>query len=304
MEKNQFLKLALKVLEETKEPMSANEIWEYSQKQGYTQELTSSGKTPEATLGAQLYANPKSKLYFERIGARPIRFIKKEYANNVNVHKIIEIQYKKETKECKFNYLEKDLHPILVYYLYNYLNIHAKTINHTKSNKKDYGEWLHPDIVGCYFPFETWNEQVYKLNKNLSASPVKLYSFELKRELNFSNLRECFFQAVSNSTWANEGYLVTSTMDTSEEFKYELKRLTNSYGIGIIKLDIKNPNNTDIVYPAKYNDEIDWETINKISSLKNDDFNTFIECLNDSIEISKVQKDCFDEVKEVEQLIL
>jgi hypothetical protein len=32
----------------------------------------------------------------------------------------------------------------------------------------------------------------------------------MKKELNFSNLRESYFQAVSNSSWANEGYLVTA----------------------------------------------------------------------------------------------
>lgn len=305
---NQFIKVALKVLKETRKAMSASEIWEYIIEKNYDRDLNINGKTPWATLGAQLYTNEKSKKYFERVGARPIRFMLKDYVNNENIKDVIknvqEKQLKKETNDNNLNFLEKQLHPILVYYLYNFMNIHAKTINHSKSNKKDYGEWVHPDIVGCYFPFEDWDNQVYKLNKSMSDSPVKLYSFELKRELNFSNLREHFFQAVSNSSWANEGYLVAAKIDPSEEFKYELKRLTMSYGIGVIQVDISNPDNTTILFPAKYKEDIDWETINKIASLKNDDFINFIECINDSIEISKVQINCFDKVKEIDELIV
>jgi uncharacterized protein len=32
-----------------------------------------------------------------------------------------------------------------------------------------------------------------------------------------SNLREVFFQAVSNSSWANEGYLEAAEIDTANE---------------------------------------------------------------------------------------
>jgi hypothetical protein len=45
----------------------------------------------------------------------------------------------------------------------------------------------------------------------------------LKKDLNFSNLRESYFQAVSNFSWANEGYLVAVEIDTDKEFMEPIK---------------------------------------------------------------------------------
>ena len=65
--------------------------------------------------------------------------------------------------------------------------------------------------------------------------------WSLKKRLSFSNLREAFFQAVSNSSWANEGYLVAADISTDEDFQAELHRLSASFGIAIIQLDIEQP---------------------------------------------------------------
>lgn len=60
----------------------------------------------------------------------------------------------------------------------------TKTIMHEKSKKEEKGknEWLHPDIVGVYYPFYDYSENVLKLFK-ISETPYKLFSFELKKEL-------------------------------------------------------------------------------------------------------------------------
>ena len=52
-----FLELAEKVLKEQKKPLTANEIWKIAEDEGYTSKLNSQGKTPWATLGAQIYVN-------------------------------------------------------------------------------------------------------------------------------------------------------------------------------------------------------------------------------------------------------
>lgn len=44
------------------------------------------------------------------------------------------------------------------------------------------------------------------------------------------------FQAVSNSSWANEGYLVV-LQEIDSEVLSELRRLNQSFGIGVIKLE-------------------------------------------------------------------
>jgi hypothetical protein len=63
-----------------------------------------------------------------------------------------------------------------------------------------------------------------------------VFSFELKKSLSFGNLREAFFQAVSNSSWANEGYLVAAEISQDEDFLSELRRLSSSFGIGVVQL--------------------------------------------------------------------
>ena len=93
----------------------------------------------------------------------------------------------------------------------------TKTIYHESSKRGKAGKnkWLHPDIVGVHFPFESYAENTIKLFDFLKVNPYKLYSFEMKIALNLSNLRECYFQAVSNSSWAHEGYL--AALHISEE---------------------------------------------------------------------------------------
>jgi hypothetical protein len=58
--------------------------------------------------------------------------------------------------------------------------------------------------------------------KQGGGQSVRLWSFEVKKELNSSNVRKSFFQAVSNSSWANEGYLVAVSI-VGEQVEQELR---------------------------------------------------------------------------------
>lgn len=132
MEKNIFLNLALKVLKEEKKPLSSKEIWEIAVQKGFDKELNSEAKTPYGSLTAQLYCAKKSSNYFVKVGARPVRFVLKEYSENINIEKITEEQIEKETS-VKYNFKEKDLHPILAYFGRVYLKAYLKTIDHLTS---------------------------------------------------------------------------------------------------------------------------------------------------------------------------
>jgi len=70
--------------------------------------------------------------------------------------------------------------------------------------------------------------------------PIKIFSFEIKKHLDFGNYKEYFFQAVSNSSWANEGYLAALSVPQDGEFREALQKLSQSFGIGIILLDAAN----------------------------------------------------------------
>ncbi|MEY3222619.1 MAG: hypothetical protein RLZZ203_1475 [Cyanobacteriota bacterium] len=294
-----FLNLAKKVIEEEQRPLTSKEIWEIAQSKGYDQDLQTKGKTPDATLNSRLCVevrdNPTSE--FITTGTRPKKFILRSLNNSI-YNNIVETP----TATTDKNYLEKDLHPLLVYYGFYYLKTYLKTIQHQKSNKKVFSEWLHPDIVGCYFPFGDWQDEVFEVSSLIGSSAISLYSFELKRELSFANLREAFFQAVSNSSWANYGYLVAAKVDTDNDFLAELERLSTSFGIGVIRLDIDDPDSSEVILPAKFRDLVDWETVNKLASI-NPDFSDFLKRVKKDIHCREIRPEMYDRVLEKEDLI-
>ena len=206
-------------------------------------------------------------------------------------------------------YHERELHKIFCSYLRNSRSIYAKTIFHEKSTSKDKEQkWVHPDIIGVSFKDYSNDNTLSLLNAIDIKSSVYLYSFELKREIkNDYNLKEYYFQALSNSSWANFGYLVAYEID--ESLKEEMERLNNAFGIGIIRLQAKD-DSTQILYPAREH-ELDYTTINKLCSI-NPDFNNFINKVTkvmkspteyksgSLLELNKVCDDIFCDDKQVE----
>lgn len=298
-----FIELSKIILEEEKRPLSVEEIWALAQTKGYDKEVGSKGKTPAATIGAQIYVNMRDKKDspFIKMDTRPQKFYLKtlpfdEVKQGVIGEAIPKIQVPK-----KFDYLERDLHPLLAYYAHLYLKAYTRTILHHKSEKKEFGEWVHPDMVGCYFPIDEWKPEVLEFSATIGNVSIKIFSFEIKRALSFSNLRESFFQTVSNSSWANEGYLVASEISTDEDFQSELRRLSSSFGIGVIKLDITEPDSSEILFPAQYKEYLDWDMINKLTAM-NSDFKDFIKRIKVDISSKEVRKEKYDKILSVEEL--
>lgn len=296
-----FLQMAQKVLSEVEQPLTASEIWQIAVSKGYDKLVDSKGKTPWATLGALIYVDVRDNpaTVFAPIGARPKRFVLKSQVDKLG-GKVQEIAIAPHIQKPEF--LEKDLHPLLVYYGFYYLKAHLRTISHNKSDKKGFGEWVHPDIVGCYFPFRDWDSEVVEVSTIMGNTAVKMYSFELKRELSIANLREAFFQSVSNSSWANEGYLVAATIDTDEDFMNELKRLSTAFGIGVIRLDTDDPDSTEILLPARAKEVVDWDTVNKLASI-NCDFREFLRRIRIDMTSREVRKEWYDPVMDKDELM-
>ena len=134
---------------------------------------------------------------------------------------------------------------------------------------------MDPDIVAIRFPFDNYENVAFDLLRKFNKADYKLYSFELKRAIVSANLKECYFQAVSNSTFANYGYLVAYKID--ERVLGELERLNASFGIGVIELQSEK-----IVFEAREN-ELDTRTLNMLVA-KNTHFRQFIENVNKDIE--------------------
>ncbi|MCI9069313.1 COG2958 family protein [Clostridium sp.] len=296
--------LAIKILNESEAPMSAEELWNYAVKKGYDSLVNVNGRTPWQTISAQIYVDMKDKdnSRFIKVGRRPIRFFLNNLYESKHVDKCA-IAGQKIMKN-KLKYSERDLHKLLTYYAYNYMRIHTRTIYHEKSKRKDKGanEWLHPDLVGFYFPLRDWNKQVLELSNNIGSTPIRIYSFEMKKELDFINIRSAFFQTVSNSSWANESYLVAANISGDSDFLDELKRLSASFGIGVIRLDVNKPDDSTIIYPARYKTELDWDTVNKLIE-ENNDFKEFISDINACIKSNRIYDTAYDEIYDVDGLI-
>jgi len=168
-----------------------------------------------------------------------------------------------------------------------------------KKRKSGINKWLHPDIVGVHFPFESYTENTLKLFDILKVNPYKLYSFELKKELNFSNLRECYFQAVSNSSWAHEGYLVALNLSDGTDLIDEIRRLNNAFGVGVIRLNQEHFMQSEILFSAKERDSLDWDTVNRLVA-ENPDFRKFLDDLMEDITVGKV-KSTYDKIFTTEE---
>jgi hypothetical protein len=300
------VELAKKVIEEEKRPLSSEEIWEIAKSKGYDKIIASQGKTPWITIAAQLYVNIRDRKDspFFKADSKPRRFFLKALSKDGEFPKNFE-ELPPISLRKTHDFSEADLHPFIAYFCDNYLGIHVITIRHSKSTKQEFGEWVHPDMVGFHYPVDVpdeWDSDVVKFGSSIGIIPVKLYSFELKKELTFSNLRQCFFQCVSNSSWANEGYLAAVNISEDQDFRSELKRLTASFGIGIIKIEVEDPDSTAIVFPARSRESLDWETISKLARMNND-FKGFIKRIEKDITTKEIRKEKYDKILSKEELI-
>lgn len=309
---NKFLDFAEKVLEKASTPMSCNEIWEKGKEMGLVDKMQT-GKTPWASLGAQMYVEVRdnNESIFEKIGKRPARFILKSKKSSLNISDIQKIENitdkKIENNTGRFH--ERDLHPVLSYFMYNGgelgmgASIYTKTIHHEKSSKSGYSEWVYPDLVGFYLPVDEWEDDILELNQVTDKNYFKLYSFEVKKFINRANYRESFFQAVSNSSWANEGYLVCANLLEDEDLTVELERLSRAFGIGLILLDLDDIDESAVLLNAKTKETLDWDTMNKLSG-ENEDFKKFVKDIKIDFESKRIHKSEYDEVvKDVEEYI-
>ncbi|GAA8712186.1 COG2958 family protein [Helicobacter pylori] len=308
-----YRELGKKVLEQAERPLSAKEIWEIACKMGLDKERPSIGKTPWSTLGVDLgkdekqfyVARKEGGAFFYWLKSREREFPPQEISN-AKEEDDEQSECSGTAKKQKISFCEKDLHKLLVKFLNEDPNFKllCKAICHQRCLKYEKGkcEWNYPDIVGVYFPYNKYfpyngyKEETLKFLHHTGQKRHKIFSFELKIRINFSNLKESYFQAVSNSTWANEGYLVVFE-EIEDKVLGELRRLNQSFGIGVIKLE-SEISNSKILLPAKER-EIDIPTLNMLIEQSPEDFKPFMERINKQIEKgldTPIEMEGFDKV--------
>jgi hypothetical protein len=268
----------LKSLDEINDLTTYMDIYNHIVKNNYYDFGTA--KTPASTISALLGD-------FIRNGDTRVKRIKQEGGTysyyltkneqNIGIDILSGATETQTTKVSKVDkaktFDERDLHKLLSSYLKN-TGTYSKTIFHEQSNGKDNNQiWTHPDMVGIKFlNLQTKASQNFLKSIN-RVDTFKMSSYELKKEINSdSELKKAFFQAVSNSSWANYGYLVA--FEFSDSLNEEMARLNQSFGIGIIELNA-NPYQSKILFPAVYRD-LDFKTIDKLCKI-NKEFEKFIE---------------------------
>ncbi len=266
------------------------------------------GETPHQSVSSYIYTalNKGEELPFKKVREKPTLIALKGAAKELGLN-----AQKPSTPNAKIVHNkimhERDLHPFLTYMAINNENLkcYTKTIFHEESLKSPKGmdRWLYPDMVGVRFLHAEWsNENLIAFSKKFDTLPVKLVSFELKKEISVHNCRECYFQAISNSSWANEGYLVGRHIDThNPQLMDLLKRLHASFGIGVIDLRT-DEDKSAILLNAKYKEKIDYTVASELSA-KNEKFSGFLKSVVDYDPNHQHRyKDEFDEVKKKEEL--
>ncbi|GHQ54679.1 HTH domain-containing protein [Helicobacter pylori] len=309
-----YIELGKKVLEQAERPLNKKEIWERACEMGLDKECND-GKILLHSLGSQLgehnISKEKKQFYVARkergaffywLKSREREFPPQEISNAKDDE---QSECSDAAKKQKTSFDERDLHPLLVKFLDKDPNFKllCKTIRHEECKKGKGGEcmWNYPDIVGVYFPYNKYKGETLKFLHHTGQEKHKLFSFELKKELSFSNLKESYFQAVSNSTWANEGYLVVKNI--KENVLDELRRLNQSFGIGVIKLE-SEISNSKILLPARER-EIDIPTLNMLVEQSPVDFKPFMIDINTQIEKgldTPIEMKSFDKVFNDEEM--
>ncbi|WP_120898480.1 COG2958 family protein [Helicobacter pylori] len=304
--KPQDIEIVQSVLEITG-PIKVTEIYHKAKELFEKGEITNmfdyGGNTPHQSVSSLIYTalNKGEELPFFKVQEKPVLIALKDVAKEP----VLNIE-KPGVPSAKIMH-ERDLHPFLTYMAFHNENLkcYTKTIFHEESLKSPKGmdRWLYPDMVGVRFLHaELSNENLIAFSKKFDTLPVKLVSFELKKEISVNNCRECYFQAISNSSWANEGYLVGRHIDTQNSKLMDLlKRLHASFGIGVIDLRT-DENKSAILLNAKYKEKIDYTVALELSD-KNPKFSGFLKSVVDYDPNHQHRyKDEFDEIKKKEEL--
>ena len=184
MAKATFWDIIEKTIEKVGTPLSPKEIWDKAKELNIIEDFISTGKTPWATIGAYCYTDITrggDNSLIIQTSERPAQFFLRRLAQKTDLGKLQKQKdnelAKKEKIEVK-RFHERDLHSILVAYAYadTHFKANVKTIYHENSlkNTKGQNEWLHPDLVGVYFPFQDYKSETLDIQSHLSISSIKL----------------------------------------------------------------------------------------------------------------------------------
>lgn len=283
------------VLEQSEVPMRVDDIWNKAIELGLDKEIEKTldgkmSKTPVASLGAKIYTEIKynpSDTIFIKTGKGKFFLKGRNYSsieddNDEDIDEDSDDNVINSATATTDKILEADLHKPLTQYL-NKMKIYSKTINAgAVTAVKGKMKWGTPDIVAVTFK-DYINKPILELFNHINLPTTQIYAYELKVELKLNNLVQHYFQTLSNSGWANEAWLVAKDIDVDNlDLMEELKRLNQSFGVGIIHLNYDNPEDSNILFSAQKRAYLDIETMDKLC--QNEQFKDFIDDVNEILD--------------------
>ena len=229
MEHITFLQLAEKVLSAIHCPMSPNKIWSDAVGLGWDKLVATKGKTPAATLGAQLYTHVKRNgpIFAKQPGRRG-KFYLRQLGASAESHAAPmrtkdEIAFYKpfadwlvKMKEC------------------------TKAI--PLGGNRFGGKWGTPDVLGKR---EALRSDIIKASTEIVSAEVKVDS---------NQLITAFGQACSYKLFSHKSYLVVPKSSVADDIS-KLDALSQIFGIGLVLFDSTSTTRPDFeirVRPSRH----------------------------------------------------
>lgn len=202
---------------------------------------------------------------------------RKYYYTELTESEEVEAVEEEDKNEATVAFSEHDLYPILANYLLDEFGVYARRVDEKKSKNKNGpggNRWLYPDLIGFEVLSSKWSSTIEQLVQARSDRNSRLWSFEVKKLINRSNVREVFFQALSNSAWANYAYIVAAEVSGKGTLD-ELRILSSQHGVGLIQLSTSQESESAVLIQAEERAEIDWTAADRLSVENSDAENIF-----------------------------
>ena len=218
------------------------------------------------TLSEEYEENPQRNPHLDILMEKPRKYVLR--ASRSSSSDVVE-------DESEGELYKHDLYEMLAWYLHEDLRVYSKRINERLSSKeeKNHNKWMHPDLVGMGDLTSGLDDKIKEVAKLYPSRKALLWSFDVKLSLTQLNIRESYFQTVSNSSWANMGYLVAE--DVNKPAQDEAEILNSLHGIGLIRINAEDPTGSEILIPARQRPEVHWETCDRLAKM-NSDFEEYI----------------------------
>lgn len=222
-----LINAVLGVLDYQLEPKDAEHILELLEQKGNLEELKQKGLPGELTRRAGLEKWLKE---LAQADDSPIELYKEGDLLRFGPRE-------QDAQKSASNRPETELYPILVRFLER-KGIRAVELCAAQAKRGPRGanRWRFPDVVGVSGLDSSLDPTLASLAQRTGWTPqCDVIAYEVKKTLKISNVREAFYECMSNSAWANKRYLVATVIDNAAADEFE-KLHSQHHDIGLMRL--------------------------------------------------------------------